>query len=59
MPSTTEQHEPWIDRVRDQRLAGTAALEAEYASQRIELDEQRIDHATFTKPATPIPPPSA
>jgi len=43
-----KQHEPWVDRVRDQLLAAIAALEAEYASQRIEIDEQRIDQATIT-----------
>lgn len=43
-----KQHEPWVDRVRDQLLAAIGALEAEYASQRIELDEQRIDQAAIT-----------
>ena len=43
-----KQHEPWVDRVRDQLLAAIAALEAEYSSQRIEIDEQRIDQATIT-----------
>jgi glutathione S-transferase len=43
-----KQHEPWVDRVRGQLLTAIAALEAEYSSQRIEIDEQRIDQAAIT-----------